>query len=171
MSQNLRMIRTQNQIQSRISLGLDDASFLTKTSLWVIEGFYLRISLIKFLSQRPKKNFKSIQRSFWNCFVFVILKKTEISLYREFCVLLPIWQSLKFSHDYLHEWKITNLSKKIRVFLLKIFQTLTESKSYPLPPFPKEISLFNHFESWLYLQCYWEHFSNIARKIVMTTYY
>lgn len=64
--------------------------FSDKTSLWVIEGFYLRISLIKFFRQRPKKNFKSIQRSFWNCFVFVILKKTEISLYHEFCVLLPI---------------------------------------------------------------------------------
>lgn len=57
-------MKTQSPNHLFISLSLDDASFLTQTSLWGIKRFHLRISLTEFLSQRLKEKFKNTQRSF-----------------------------------------------------------------------------------------------------------
>lgn len=48
-------MKTQSPNHLFISLSLDDASFLTQTSLWGIKRFHLRISLTEFLSKRLKE--------------------------------------------------------------------------------------------------------------------
>lgn len=79
-------MKTQSLNHPLISLGLDDASFLTQISLWEIQEFCLRISLIEFLSQRLKKKLKRTQRSFWNRLAFCDLEFVILKINRKFTV-------------------------------------------------------------------------------------
>lgn len=156
MAWSSRTMKTQSPNHLFISLSLDDASFLTQTSLRGIKRFHLRISLTEFLSQRLKEKFKNTQRSFWNCLAFVIPKLnwkkswkfivSSILCSPSYPIIFEIltWL-LTWVDSYKFKQEDQSLSPK------KIFWTFTEGKCFPLPAFTKEISLCNYFESWLYL--------------------
>lgn len=118
------------------SLVLDDASFLTQTSLWGIKGFILEfLSLNSWV--KDWKKLKSTQRSFWNCLAFVILK-----INRKFTVSWILWSPsypivfgilawlLTWVDNYKSKQEDQSLSPKIS---FKLWQRASPTPYHPSP--------------------------------------